>query len=37
MMLIAVAALTLCGGGAGTQDEVAPTNDLPNPYQSTAP
>lgn len=37
MPLFTVAALTLWGGGAGTQDEVAPTNDLPNPYQSTAP
>ena len=36
-MLITVAALTLCGGGAYTQDEVQPTNDLPNPYQTTAP
>lgn len=37
MMLITVAVLTLCGGGAYTQDEVEPTNDLPNPYQTTAP
>jgi DNA-binding beta-propeller fold protein YncE len=37
MMLMTVAALTLCDGGAYTQDEVQPTNDLPNPYQTTAP
>src|SRR5262249_1056063 len=32
MMFSVVAALTLCGGIASTQDEVQPTNDLPNPY-----
>ena len=37
MMLIAVATLTVWSGGAGTQDEVTPTNDLHNPYQTTAP
>jgi len=37
MMFSVVAALTLCGGIASTQDEVQPTNDLPNPYQSIAP
>src|SRR5215475_4320084 len=37
MMFSVVAALTLCGGAASTQDEVQPTNDLPNPYQSIAP
>ena len=36
MMLMVVAALTLCGGGAYTQDEDQPTNDLPNPYQTVA-
>jgi hypothetical protein len=36
-MFITVAVLTLSGGGADTQDEVEPTNDLPNPYQTTAP
>jgi hypothetical protein len=28
MMFMTVAVLTLCGGGASTQDEVQPTNDL---------
>jgi hypothetical protein len=37
IMFITVAVLTLSGGGADTQDEVEPTNDLPNPYQTTAP
>ena len=37
MMFMTVAALTLCGGRAYTQDEDQPTNDLPNPYQTTAP
>ena len=37
MMFIAIALLTLCGGQAYNQDEVQPTNDLPNPYQSIAP
>ena len=37
MMLMTVAALTLWGGGAYTQDEDQPTNDLPNPYQTIAP
>ena len=37
MILMTVAALTLCSGGAYTQDEDQPTNDLPNPYQTTAP
>src|SRR5262245_38333991 len=37
MMLMTVAALTLWGVGAYTQDEDQPTNDLPNPYQTTAP
>jgi len=37
MILIAAAALIFCSREAGTQDEVAPTNDLPNPYQTTAP
>src|SRR6266508_5813659 len=36
MMFITVAVLALCGGGASTQDEVEPTNDLPNPYQTIA-
>ena len=29
MILMTVAALTLCGGGAYTQDEDQPINDLP--------
>ena len=29
MMLMIVAALTLCSGRANPQDEVQPTNDLP--------
>ena len=37
MMFMTIAALTLCGGGAYTQDEDQPTNDLPNPYQTIAP
>ena len=37
MILMTVAALTLCGGGAYTQDEDQPINDLPNPYRTTAP
>src|SRR5215468_4412226 len=37
MMFSVVAALTLCGDAASTQDEVQPTNDLPNPYKSIAP
>ena len=32
-----VTVLTLCDGGAYTQDEDQPTNDLPNPYQTIAP
>src|SRR6266511_4162449 len=36
-MFITVAMLTVCGDGANTQDEVQPTNDLPNPYQTIAP
>ncbi len=34
--LAAVAAL-LCGADGGLQGDVAPTNDLPNPYRTTAP
>jgi len=37
ILFLAVAALTLWGVRANTQDEVQPTNDLPNPYQTTAP
>ena len=37
MIFITVAVMTMSGGGAYTQDEVEPTNDLPNPYQTTAP
>jgi hypothetical protein len=37
MMFMTAAALALCSGGAYTQEEVQPTNDLPNPYQTTAP
>jgi len=37
MMFMTVAVLTLCGGGASTQDEVQPTNDLPSPYQTISP
>ncbi len=36
-MFITVAVLTVCDGGAYTQDEIEPTNDLPNPYRTTAP
>ena len=36
-MFMTAAALALCSGGAYTQEEVQPTNDLPNPYQTTAP
>jgi hypothetical protein len=32
-----VTVLMVYGGGASTQDEVQPTNDLPNPYQTVAP
>jgi DNA-binding beta-propeller fold protein YncE len=32
-----VAHMTLCGGNAGAQADVEPTNDLPNPYQTIAP
>ncbi|MEO6164720.1 MAG: hypothetical protein ABIP88_11345 [Candidatus Binatia bacterium] len=37
LALVAMAALSLYGASASTQDEVQPTNDLANPYQSTAP
>ena len=36
-MFMTAAVLALCSGGAYTQEEVQPTNDLPNPYQTTAP
>jgi DNA-binding beta-propeller fold protein YncE len=31
------AAMTLCGVNAGAEDDLQPTNDLPNPYQTIAP
>jgi DNA-binding beta-propeller fold protein YncE len=34
---VIAAALSLFAGGALTQEEIQPTNDLPNPYQSIAP
>jgi NHL repeat len=37
ILFITMAMLTLWGVGANTQDEVQPTNDLPNPYQTTVP
>lgn len=37
IFFMAVAALTLWFSAANTQDEVQPTNDLPNPYQFIAP
>ena len=35
--LVAFAAIALCGADIGKQGDVPPTNDLPNPYQTTAP
>lgn len=35
--LIAVLAVSLCGAGASADEDVQPTNDLPNPYRSVAP
>src|ERR1035437_7084433 len=37
LTLVTVALMTLGGVDANAQDDVAPTNDLPNPYQSIAP
>jgi hypothetical protein len=37
LVVLGVLWLVLCSGGAFTQDEVQPTNELPNPYQTTAP
>lgn len=37
VMFMTAAVLALCSGGAYTQEEVQPTNDLPNPYQTTEP
>jgi len=42
LLLITVAAMALCGACATTAPyqiiaDIQPTNDLPNPYQSTAP
>ena len=37
VVLSAFAVLVLCGADSGLQGEVAPTNDLPNPYRSIAP
>jgi DNA-binding beta-propeller fold protein YncE len=37
LALTASIAMTLCGMGAYAQDDVRPTNDLPNPYQTIAP
>ncbi len=35
--LLVVTAVALCGADATTGSQVAPTNDLPNPYRSVAP
>jgi len=37
MALLTVGVITLCGADAGMQGDIEPTNDLPNPYQTTAP
>jgi DNA-binding beta-propeller fold protein YncE len=37
LMLVTVAAITLCGAGTSPEGDVQPTNDLPNPYQTIAP
>ena len=36
-MLATAATIMLCGADAATEGDVQPTNDLPNPYQTTAP
>ena len=36
LMLMMVAAMTLCGACAYTRSDVQPTNDLPNPYRTVA-
>jgi NHL repeat len=35
--LIAVVAVSLCGASASADEDVQPTNDLPNPYRTVAP
>ena len=37
MALLTVGVITLCGADAGIKGDIEPTNDLPNPYQTTAP
>jgi len=37
MALLTVGVITLCGADAGMQGDIEPTNDLPNPHQTTAP
>jgi hypothetical protein len=37
MIFVFVVVPALYGGAAHTQDDVQPTNDLPNPYQTIAP
>jgi DNA-binding beta-propeller fold protein YncE len=37
VLLATAATIALCGADAAIDDGVAPTNDLPNPYQTTAP
>jgi NHL repeat-containing protein len=37
MIFVFVVAPALYGGAANAQDDVQPTNDLPNPYQTIAP
>ena len=35
--IVMVAAMTLCGSIANGEDDLQPTNDLPNPYKTIAP
>ncbi|PYS13183.1 MAG: hypothetical protein DMG15_12000 [Acidobacteria bacterium] len=37
MTFVLLVVLALYGGAANTQDDVQPTNDLPNPYETIAP
>ena len=37
VMFVIAAAMALYPSGGGTEDEVQPTNDLPNPYRTIAP
>jgi len=37
LLIAMVAAMTLCGASAHGEGELQPTNNLPNPYQTTAP